>query len=159
MSKKLWKKTLPILEAAEKEHNPTDYKYYEIEKNLINPESKVNSIIEILQNEIYENLKWKIEESFSWLDPEFLHLAEITFWDLEHSYWWNRLFIKSKIMNAIKDKKEFSYASYDINSMWISNNLSKSLWNLRILELWLISHEIVKYLKNLWYEETFFSRN
>ena len=26
MSKKLWKKTLPILEAAEKEHNPTDYK-------------------------------------------------------------------------------------------------------------------------------------
>lgn len=153
-------KPLSVIKAAEKWSNrELKNEIYHLDEKITKEWSEINSTINPVKQSIEENLSWKIKESFSWLDEERHHLAAMTFWDLEHSYWWNRLFIKSKIMDAIKEWKEFSYASYDLNWMWISNELSKSLWNLRILELSHISHEIVKYLKNLWYNETFFSRN
>ena len=133
-----------------------DWENFDAENNSI---KEINKIIPKTRDKMFNILKNKIKENFSWLDEKYYHLVSMVFWDLEHSYWWNRLFIKSKIVSAIDEWKPFSYASYDINWMSFSNKISKILWNLRIHELSYISHEIVKYLKNLWYNETFFSRN
>lgn len=143
---KLWEKAL-----NKKEH-------YEAEKHLINEESEINSVIEDTFDKIYKLLLKKIWENFSCLDDKYKFLTSLTYWDMEHSYWWNRLLLDSKMMGLIKEWDDFSFASYDLNWMWISNYLSKNLWNLRILELSYISHSAVQYLKDLWYEKSYFAR-
>lgn len=141
-------------------NNPENY---HIPSDILNISSEINERINDIVLSLPEKLSNKIQERFSSLPVEYRHLAEMTYWDLEHSYWWNRLFIKSKIMDAIKLWKSFTYASYDINWMWITNNLSKNLWNTRILELSEISHDIIDFLNKQidekWEKyESFFSR-
>ena len=156
--------TTPWYEKHKKDPSIEEKKYL-IDPKILHISSWINkNILEIISKS-QEKLSYKIKIDFSELPKEYLHLAEMTFWDLEHTYWLNRLAMKSKIMDAISLWKNFTYASYDVNWMWISNNLSKNLWNLRILELWHISYEAISYLDNFidenWKKiyESYFSRN
>ena len=154
--------TNPILEVIEKSCKNdslwSNHEKYLLEEHILSYSSEINWKIQPIINNIQNHFITKMKNKFSWLDENAFKLALMTYWDFEHSFWWNRLFLESKTTNMMEEWKMFSYASFDLNWMWVSNELSKSFWNFRILELSHISHWIVNYLKKLWYKESYFAR-